>query len=204
MARTWLRIQVDLLGGRGHRLDPTPGRVFIVGPGQTFEQFADAINSAFARWDRAHLHEFELPDGRKIGYPDDEYAPDLVWLDHAKLRVMREVKPGDEFAYVFDFGDGWQHRCVVAPNKADPVEEYGIVPGPVATGGGAGFSISTAAGQNTAMTRTARSGERPQGKLSTGWQSTHRRCRNAWWLSGCFSYRVGSRRRCTVWRLRAR
>lgn len=136
VARTWLRIQVDLLGGRGHRLDPTPGRVFIVGPGQTFEQFADAIDSAFARWDRSHLHEFELADGRKIGYPDDEYAPDLVWLDHAKLTVMREVKPGDEFAYVFDFGDDWQHRCVVAPNKADPVEEYGIVPGgPVAIWG---------------------------------------------------------------------
>lgn len=136
MARTWLRIQVDLLGGRGHRLEPTPGRVFIVGPGQTFEQFADAIDSAFARWDRSHLHEFELADGRKIGYPDDEYAPDLVWLDHAKLKVTREVKPGDEFAYVFDFGDDWQHRCLVAPSKADPVDEYGIVPpGPVAIWG---------------------------------------------------------------------
>jgi hypothetical protein len=83
---------VDLLGGRGHRLDPTPGRVFIVGPGQTFEQFADAIDSAFARWDRSHLHEFELADGRKMGYPDDEYAPDLVWLDHATFKVTREVK----------------------------------------------------------------------------------------------------------------
>lgn len=89
MARTWLRIQVDLLGGRGIDCDPTPGRVFIVGPAHTFEQFAHAINAAFARWDLSHIHQFELTDGRLIGYPDDTHAPDLVWLDHAKLKVAR-------------------------------------------------------------------------------------------------------------------
>ena len=128
MARTWLRIRVELLGGGGIECDPPPGRVFLVGPGQTFEQFAAAIDAAFARWDLSHRHEFELADGRKIGYPDDEYAPDLVWLDHAKLKVTREVKAGDRFAYTFDFGDDWEHRCAVEREKADPVEEYGIMP----------------------------------------------------------------------------
>ena len=113
MARTWLRIQVDLLGGPGIDCDPTPGRVFIVGPAHTFEQFAHAINVAFARWDLSHIHQFELTDGRLIGYPDDTHAPDLVWLDHAKLKVAREVKPEDEFEFVFDLGDNWQHRCTV-------------------------------------------------------------------------------------------
>ncbi len=133
MARTWLQIQVDLLGGRGIDCDPTPGRVFIVGPAHTFEQFAHAINAAFARWDLSHMHQFELTDGRLIGYPDDTYAPDLVWLDHAKLKVARDVKPEDEFEFVFDLGDNWQHRCTVAEAKVDPLEEYGIVPpGPIA------------------------------------------------------------------------
>jgi hypothetical protein len=110
--------------------------VFIVGPGHTFDQFAEAIDAAFARWDLSHLHQFELGDGRLIGYPDDSYAPELVWLDHAKLKVTRELKPGAEFEYVFDLGDNWQHRCVVEAGKADPVEEYGIVPsGPVAIWG---------------------------------------------------------------------
>jgi len=136
VARTWLRIKVDLLGGRGSRCEPTPGRVFVVGPGHTFAQFAEAIDAAFARWDLSHLHEFELSDGRRIGFADEEYGPELVWLDHAKLKVTREVKPGDEFSYTFDFGDNWQHRCVADLTKADPVEEYGIVaPGPVAIWG---------------------------------------------------------------------
>ncbi len=128
MARTWLRIRVDLLGGGGIDCNPSPGRVFLVGPSHTFEQFAEAIDAAFARWDLSHLHNFELKDGRLIGYPDDSFGPELVWLDHAKLKVAKEVKPGEEFEYVFDLGDNWRHRCTVEPEKGDPVEEYGIVP----------------------------------------------------------------------------
>jgi hypothetical protein len=44
------------------------------------------------------------------------------------LKVCRELKPRDEFEYVFDLGDNWRHRCRVEPEKADPVEEYGTVP----------------------------------------------------------------------------
>jgi hypothetical protein len=128
MARTWLRIRVDLLGGGGIVCDPPPGRIFIVGPSHSFAQLAEAIDAAFARWDLSHLHDFKLADGRLIGYPDDDFAPDLVWLDHARLKVAREVKPGEEFEYVFDLGDEWRHRCTVLEQKADPVEEYGLVP----------------------------------------------------------------------------
>jgi hypothetical protein len=120
---------VDLLGGGGIECDPPPGRIFIVGPSHSFAEFADAIDTAFARWDHSHLHSFELGDDRSIGYPDDTFEPDVAWVDHAELKVAREVKPGDEFEYVFDLGDHWRHRCVVEPDKADPMQEYGEVPG---------------------------------------------------------------------------
>jgi hypothetical protein len=42
-----------------------------------------------------------LPQAEASCRTDDEYAPDLVWLDHAKLKFARGVKPGDEFAYVY-------------------------------------------------------------------------------------------------------
>jgi len=51
----------------------------MVGPGHTFAQPADAINRAVACWDLSHLHEFELPDGRRIGFPDDKFASELSW-----------------------------------------------------------------------------------------------------------------------------
>ena len=126
MARTWLRIRVDLLGGHGVDLRPAPGRIFIVGPSHTFGDLAEAIDLAFARWDLAHLHGFELADGRRIGILDPDYPAE--WLDERALKVAKEVKPGDAFDYTFDFGDDWRHLLTVEPGKADPREEYGAVP----------------------------------------------------------------------------
>lgn len=58
MARTWLSITVELIEGRGRHLWPRPGRIFAAARSHTFAQLAQAIDDAFARWDRAHLHEF--------------------------------------------------------------------------------------------------------------------------------------------------
>lgn len=100
----------------------------IVGPAHTFEALADAINAAFARWDLSHLHEFELADGRRIGFPDDDFSPELAWEDHAALKVAKEVTAGQEFSFTFDLGDNWRHRCRVLAAKVDPFEEYGERP----------------------------------------------------------------------------
>ena len=109
---------------------PAPGRIFIVGPSHTFRALAEAINQAFARWDLSHLHEFELAGGRRIGFVDpDPFEDDEVIDDHAALKVVGTVEPGDEFGFVFDFGDRWEHRCRVLAEKADPRQEWG--PGPL-------------------------------------------------------------------------
>ena len=58
----WWSVRVELLaGGIAGRLWPRPGRIFAVAPFHTFHVFAEAIDDAFARWDRSHLHQFELP-----------------------------------------------------------------------------------------------------------------------------------------------
>jgi pRiA4b ORF-3-like protein len=111
-------------------LSPAPGRIFIVGPSHSFFALAEAINQAFARWDLSHLHEFGLAGGRRIGFVDpDPFEDDEVIDDHATLKVADTVGPGDEFGFVFDFGDRWEHRCRVLAEKADPRQEWG--PGPL-------------------------------------------------------------------------
>jgi len=126
-----LQIRVDLLGTPGGRLRPSPGRIFIVGPSHTFLGLADAINAAFARWDLAHLHQFELSGKRLIGFVDPEpFEDDPVVEDQAAVKVAQAVAPGDEFSFVFDFGDQWEHRCRVMAEKADPREEWGAGPLP--------------------------------------------------------------------------
>lgn len=131
MARTWLQIKVELEGGRDIECDPPPGRVFITGGEHSFAQLASALDAAFGRWDLSHLHLFELPDERQIGFADVDPG-EHGWLDHEALKVAEELRPGDQFSYVFDLGDDWRHRCQVLAEKVDPVEEFGEMPsGPV-------------------------------------------------------------------------
>ena len=94
MAPTWLQIRVELEGGRDIECEPPPGRVFIVGPKHSFAQLAEAIDLAFARWDASHLHLFELPDGRRVGFADEDEGDEEGWLDHDALMVAHELSPG--------------------------------------------------------------------------------------------------------------
>ena len=135
MAKTWLSIDVELLSGKATALWPRPGRTFAVGPAHTFADFADAINSAFARWDLAHLSVFTLADGRVITdqFSADEFSalefgPVQETLDFTRVKVAREVKPGDEFRFTFDLGDNWTHRCVVSERKLDPSTLFDDLP----------------------------------------------------------------------------
>lgn len=135
MARTWLSVAVHLLGGRGDQLWPPPGRLFAVGPSHTFHDLADAIDTAFARWDRAHLSVFTLADGRVVTDRETgaEMAsgvggPILVPVDMAVAKVASTLALGAEFQYTFDLGDDWVHRCVVGETKIDPRDEFGFVP----------------------------------------------------------------------------
>jgi hypothetical protein len=128
MSRSWLSIRVDLVEGRGEDYWPRPGRIFAAARTHTFGQLATAIDDAFARWDRAHLHQFWLADGRRIGEPDPHEEFDDDMLDDRRLTLGR-LKPGEQFAYEFDFGDSWTHLCTVAERRIDPLETLGIVPG---------------------------------------------------------------------------
>jgi hypothetical protein len=125
------RIKVPTREKRGRDLSchrARPGRVLIASRSATFEQLATAIDDAIARWNRNHLHEFTLTDGTVITphrWWDGE-EPDRS-LDGAKTRLGR-LRLSEQFAYVFDLGDNWQHLCTVAPQRADPLETLGIIP----------------------------------------------------------------------------
>jgi pRiA4b ORF-3-like protein len=127
MARTWLSITVELVEGRARTFWPRPGRALAAARSHTFADLALAVDEAFARWDLSHLHEFRLPDGSRIGQPDEDWGePDAV-LDDRVTKLSR-LAPDEKFLYVFDFGDGWHHICTVGTERIDPVEVFGITP----------------------------------------------------------------------------
>lgn len=127
MARTWLTVKVELVGGRGDFLWPRPGRLIAAKPSHTFRDLAEAINAAFARWDRSHPHRFTLTDG-------DEVLP-LEWFDDFDgesfddaTERLRRLSLGERFAFEFDLGDRWTHVCTVGSEKIDILELVGITP----------------------------------------------------------------------------
>ncbi|MDQ4504081.1 hypothetical protein [Sinomonas sp. ASV322] len=126
MAKTWLSIRVELIGGRGEQLWPRPGRIFAASTAHTLLDLATAIDIAFARWDHAHQHEFEFADGTRAGIPDPDF-PELADIDTARTS-LRKITTGELFTYTFDFGDQWTHQCAIDPRRIDPLDVLGIVP----------------------------------------------------------------------------
>jgi len=128
VARTWLSIRVDLVEGHGEQYWPRPGRIFAAARNHTFEELADAIDGAFARWDRSHLQEFTLADQVRLCLPDPDWEIEgKISEDYRHVRLSR-LRPGEQFVYVFDLGDDWAHLCTVGPQRIDPVEALGILP----------------------------------------------------------------------------
>jgi hypothetical protein len=128
MARSWLSIRVELVSGRGAEFWPRPGRTFAAARSHTFDQLADAIEPAFARWDPVHMHSFTLADGVQAT-PLEQWDGDAPEgsVDSATTKLSR-LQPGEQFAYLFDFGDDWAHLCTVAAQRIDPLDTIGIVP----------------------------------------------------------------------------
>jgi len=124
--RTWLSIRVELVEGRGDHYWPRPGRLFAAARNHSYAQLATAIDEAFARWDRSHLHEFELTDGTRIGTSNPESDNEGV-LDETRENLSR-LHTSQQFIYVFDLGDDWTHLCTVVDVSIDPRGALGLVP----------------------------------------------------------------------------
>jgi hypothetical protein len=165
MSTPWLQITVELVEGRDLVLWPRPGRVFAASPTHAFGALAGGIDSAFARWDQSHLHEFRRQNGERVGRADPDWDSGDV-LDERERKLSR-LEAGEELLYIFDFGDGWHHLVTVGTERLDPREQFGVAPRhPVVLFGWETSPINTAA---ALPTTTAVRGSQPThgGRTST-------------------------------------
>lgn len=62
-------------------------------------------------WEGGHLHEFEIA-GENYGIPDpDGWGPPVK--PEARKTLVKALCGKKSFRYVYDFGDGWDHRIKV-------------------------------------------------------------------------------------------
>jgi hypothetical protein len=104
--------------------------VFAVSSAHTFHTFAEAIDDAFARWDRSHLHEFTLPrlDKTVTEFRYSDEVDPARELDADAVTLGEVLDLGEEFGYTFDLGDNWRHRCIVDPDEIEPEKVLGVTP----------------------------------------------------------------------------
>jgi hypothetical protein len=93
-------------------VDPVVVRVIDVPAACTLAELHELVQAAIG-WTDSHLHEFQTPDGRRFGVPDeedvfDDLAPPLADETTTGLRDL-----GRESVYLYDFGDGWTHDIEV-------------------------------------------------------------------------------------------
>jgi hypothetical protein len=105
-------MQTTRLRVRMREVDPVVVRVIDVPAACTLAELHELLQAAIG-WTDSHLHEFQTPDGRRFGVPDeqdawDDLAPPLADETTAGLRDL-----GAESVYLYDFGDGWTHDITV-------------------------------------------------------------------------------------------
>jgi hypothetical protein len=73
----------------------------------------DRIIQAAMGWTNSHLHEFKIA-GQRYGIPDDEWPDDNPPADDRRSHIGSVLGDSvDEFSYLYDFGDHWQHTVKV-------------------------------------------------------------------------------------------
>lgn len=134
------QVRVTLLG-----ITPPVWRRFLLPGNIKLEKVHECIQGAFG-WENSHLHEFEIA-GKRYGDPDAAHGERVIISERgtkSKLKFF-DLKAGDKFLYIYDFGDDWRHEVEIEailppdPNgyypdciggaRACPPEDCGGLPG---------------------------------------------------------------------------
>ena len=111
-----ITLRIELVG-----TTPLVWRRITLDGRSSFANLHHVIQAAMG-WHDAHLHQFRL-NNRYIGVPDPESdAPDWHTEDERKVFLNRVLTDETVFTYLYDFGDGWEHKLIV--------EEYDDSDGP--------------------------------------------------------------------------
>ncbi len=104
-AKPLWQLRIELIG-----IKPTIWRRVLV-PGTVSLGKLHQVIQVTMGWMDVHLHEFDINDMR-FGAPDPEWdTGDVVYEKRVKLKSALEG--ATTFHYMYDFGDGWNHRIKV-------------------------------------------------------------------------------------------
>lgn len=101
-----IRLRIELLD-----TDPLVWRRVVVPEQINLHRLHELIQDVMG-WGDCHLYEFECND-RYYGEPDEWSDRPIAQARNAKLKSLATRAKGGIFHYLYDFGDGWEHRIVI-------------------------------------------------------------------------------------------
>lgn len=101
-----IRLRIELLD-----TDPLVWRRVLVPEQINLHRLHELIQDVMG-WADCHLYEFEC-NGRYYGEPDEWSDRSIALSRNARLKSLAARAKGGCFHYLYDFGDGWEHRIVV-------------------------------------------------------------------------------------------
>lgn len=121
-AKTLFQLKVTLSGSK----PPIWRRIQVADC--TLDELHEVIQTAMG-WTNSHLHQFEIR-GKRYGDPEllDDGFDDFECVDSTRTNLS-DVLPKNrrrfQFAYEYDFGDGWEHEVVFEGcPKPEPGKTY--------------------------------------------------------------------------------
>lgn len=139
----WLQLRIQLLD-----IEPAIVRVVRVPASMTLDRLHDVLQDALG-WLDCHLHEFHLPDGRRVGMADGDWPEDdMRPLDERSMKLTEAFAHGAPVIYQYDFGDDWEHLITVedaGPKTADDTRPWLVAAAracpPEDCGGSGGYEL---------------------------------------------------------------
>ena len=78
----------------------------------SFDQLHQLIQEKFG-WDNSHLYQFIVDGQYFISEDQEDSAEDELFAKDQKLTDF--LSSGQEFRYIYDLGDCWEHHITVEP-----------------------------------------------------------------------------------------
>ncbi len=103
-----LKIQID-------GIEPKIWRRFLVKEKISFHDLHKVIQIVMG-WSDYHLYSFYV-NKEEIGLPDPDFRNDL--LNAKKIKLKDKLLLKQKFGYMYDFGDGWEHKLVLEKILSD-------------------------------------------------------------------------------------
>ncbi len=105
-------------------IQPAIWRRLIVDGRVSLAKLHHFVQAAFG-WTDAHMHEFTIRDDCFAMPNADDALDEIESRDERKGYLNRLLAEGDQFVYLYDFGDSWTHVITVEEIESDVEDPHG-------------------------------------------------------------------------------